>query len=127
MNRLRTGTGFLILLLGLFGCGGTFLRPVDVHRPPLIGLTQERLHACAEPPIREASQPASLMLVYYREASMFEESFGSGKGSKPGYHHGCWATVLVEEGRVTGVEFQPVPHAEADNHECQEIFAMCVP
>jgi hypothetical protein len=73
------------------------------------------------------SHPASTLLLYYREAAMFEESFGGGKGSKPGYHHGCWATLLVEEGRVTGVEFRPVPQPDADTHECQEIFAACAP
>ncbi len=107
------------------GCVGPRAGPVGVNGQALIGLTQERLQACAGDPLRKVSQPASTMLVYYREAAMFEESYGGGKGSKPGYHHGCWATILVEEGRVTGVEFSPVLDPDADTHECQEIFAVC--
>jgi hypothetical protein len=131
MNTIRTKTWGLVLfgLVGvceLFsGCAGPKAGPIGVNGQALIGLTEERLRACARTPLREVSQPASTMLVYYREAAMFEESFGGGKGSKPGYHHGCWATILVEKGRVTGVEFRPVPDADADSHECQEIFAAC--
>ena len=91
----------------------------------LIGLTEERLRTCAGVPLREVSQPASTLLVYYRESAMFEESFGGSKGSKRGYHHGCWTTILIEESRVTGVEFRPVPDPDADSHECQEIFVAC--
>lgn len=109
------------------GCAGPKPAPVGVNGETLIGLTQERLHTCAGAPLRVMSHPASTLLLYYREAAMFEESFGGGKGSKPGYHHGCWATLLVEEGRVTGVEFRPVPQPDADTHECQEIFAACAP
>lgn len=107
------------------GCAGLRAGPIGVNGQALIGLTKERMHICAGEPLREVSQPASTLLVFYREAAMFEESFGGGKGSKPGYHHGCWATILVEEGRVTGVEFRPVPDPEADTHECQEIFVAC--
>ena len=107
------------------GCVGPRAGPVGVKGQALLGLTQERLRTCAGPSLREVSQPASTLLVYYREAAMFEESFGGGKGSKPGYHHGCWATILVEEGHVTGVEFRPVPDPDADTHECQEIFVVC--
>ena len=99
--------------------------PVGVKGQALLGLTQERLRTCAGAPLHEVSQPASTLLVFYREAVMFEESFAGGKGSRAGYHHGCWATILVEEGRVTGVEFRPVPDPDADTHECQEIFVVC--
>ena len=120
---------FLFGLAGMcalfIGCIGPRGGPAGVKGQGLIGLTQERLRTCARPSLREVSQPASTLLVYYREALMFEESFGGGKGSKPGYHHGCWATIIVEEGRVTGVEFRPVPDPDADTHECQEIFVAC--
>jgi len=117
---------WLVGMCALFnGCVGPRAGPVGVNGQVLIGMTQERLHTCAGAPLREVSQPASRLLVYYREAVMFEESFGGSKGSKGGYHHGCWATILVEEGHVTGVEFRPVPDPEADTHECQEIFVAC--
>lgn len=108
------------------GCAGFRVGPVGVNDQALIGLPQEKLRTCAGAPLREVSQPSSTLLVYYREAMMFEESFGGSKGSRPEYHHGCWATILVEEGRITGVEFRPVPDPDADTHECQEIFATCV-
>jgi len=107
------------------GCVGPRVGPLGMKGQALIGLTEERLRTCAGVPLREVSQPASTLLVYYREAAMFEESFGGSKGSKRGYHHGCWTTILVEESRVTGVEFRPVPDPDADTHECQEIFAAC--
>lgn len=109
----------------LSGCTGSKVKPVGVNGEALIGLTQERLRACAVTPLREVSQAASTLLVYYREAAIFEESFGGGKGSKPGYHHGCWATILLEDRRVSGVEFRPVPDPDGDTHECREIFAAC--
>jgi len=125
----RTLGHHLLALMALcavaFGCAGPKPAPIGVNGEALIGLTQERLQACAGASLRQVSQPASTMLVYYREAAIFEESFVGGKGSKPGYHHGCWATLLVEESRVTGVEFRPVPDPDADTHECQEIFAAC--
>jgi hypothetical protein len=118
----------LIGLCGLAaGCIYSISTPANLPGQALVGLPVEQVRACAGNPLREVSRPASTMLVYYREAAMFEESFFGGKGSKPGYHHGCWATLLVENGRVTGVEFRPVPDPDADTHECQEIFVACVP
>lgn len=109
----------------LYGCAGLMAGPVGVNGQALLGLTQERLRVCAGSPLREITQPASMLLVYYREAAMFEESSIGSKSSTLGYHHGCWATILVEEGRVSGVEFRPVPDPDANAHECQEIFAAC--
>ncbi len=107
------------------GCTGPATERDGISGHALIGMTEERLRTCAEAPLREVAQPDSALLVYYHEAAVFEESFGGGKGSKPGYHHGCWATILTEKGRVIGVEFRPVPDPDADTHECQEIFAAC--
>lgn len=117
--------GFVSMCALVYGCAGFKSGPGEISGPALIGLTEERLRVCAGTPLREVIQPASALLVYYREAAMFEESFISGKGSKPGSHHGCWATILTENGRVTGVEFRPVPDPDSDTHECQEIFAAC--
>jgi hypothetical protein len=132
MTTLSTRGPWGLALFGLVGisvllsgCTGSKVKPVGVNGEALIGLTQERLRACAGAPLHEVSQAASTLLVYYREAAMFEESFGGGKGSKPGYHHGCWVTILLEDRRVSGVEFRPVPDPDADTHECQEIFPAC--
>lgn len=57
---------------------------------------------------------------------MFEESRPFLKGSQPGVHHGCWASLLIENDRVTGVEFRTVPErVEPHNDECMEIFQGC--
>lgn len=117
--------GFAGLCALAYGCAGPMIMPGSLDGQALIGLTEERLHTCAGTPLREIVQPASTLLVYYREAAIFEESFTSGKGSAAGFHHGCWATILTEKGRVTGVEFRPVPDPNSDTHECQEIFAAC--
>jgi hypothetical protein len=113
------------LCVSVSACTGLKAGSAGLSGQALIGLTQERLLACAGAPLREIAQPASTLLVYYAEATVLEESFGGGKGSKPGFHHGCWATLLTENGRVTGVEFRPVPDPNSDTHECQEIFAAC--
>jgi hypothetical protein len=117
------------LLLGLSallaGCADPRIRPAGAHGQALIGLAHDQVRTCAGRPLRELVQSTSTLLVYYREAAMFEESFVGGKASRPGYHHGCWAMLMVEEGRVSGVEFRPVPDPDADTHECQEIFVAC--
>jgi hypothetical protein len=131
INTFTTKQCGLVLfgLMGMcalaYGCAGSMIVSGGMHGQELIGLTEARLRTCAGTPFREVAQPDSALLVYYREAAIFEESSISGKGSKPGSHHGCWATILAENGRVTGVEFRPVPDPETDTHECQEIFATC--
>ena len=123
--RLWAACAVTTSALLLSGCAPTLKGPVGISGEKLVGLSKERLHACAGQPLRDIPQPGSTLLVFYREAAIFEESFVGGKGSKPGYHHGCWATLLLEDDRVTGVEFRPVPDPEADTHECQAIFAAC--
>ncbi len=118
-------SGFVGLCALVSGCAEFSTERSGLPGHALIGMTEERLRTCAEAPLREVTEPDSTLLVYYHEAAVFEESFGGGKGSKPGYHHGCWATILTEKGRVIGVEFRPVPDPDADTHECQEIFATC--
>ncbi len=59
---------------------------------------------------------------------MLEESTPFLKGSQPSMHHGCWASLLIENDQVTGVEFRTVPEgSEKENDECEEIFRQCVP
>lgn len=59
---------------------------------------------------------------------MLEESRPVLKGSVPGIHHGCWASLLIENDQVTGVEFRTVPEgAEKEDDECEAIFQGCLP
>lgn len=94
----------------------------------LIGKSQADLLQCAGQPISQSSYEHAKVLRYYKEASIFEESWPCSKGSFPGDHHGCWARVLIEKDQVVGIEFQAVPEA-ADRHcsECKDIFQACSP
>ncbi len=94
----------------------------------LIGKSQADLLQCAGPPLKQSSSGQGVILRYYKEAAMFEESRPFLKGSQPGVHHGCWAGVLIEDGHVVGIEFKTVPQeAEQYGDECEEIFQACSP
>lgn len=94
----------------------------------LIGKTQTAIVSCAGAPVREASYGHGVVLRYYKEAPMLEESRSFLKGSTPGEHHGCWASLLIENEEVTGVEFRTVPEGAGteEDDECEAIFAGCV-
>jgi len=92
----------------------------------LAGEKQTRPRYCAGNPLEETKTVQGTVLAYYKEASMFEESFATSKASRPGAHHGCWARLLMEEDRVVGVEYRSVqPSVDASDH-CVEIFRTCV-
>lgn len=94
----------------------------------LIGKSQADLLQCAGPPLTRISAEQGVILRYYKEAAMFEESRPFLKGSQPGVHHGCWASVLIEDDQVVGIEFKTVPReAEQYGDECEEIFQACSP
>ncbi|MGH7258335.1 MAG: hypothetical protein ACREIM_08150, partial [Nitrospiraceae bacterium] len=69
----------------------------------------------------------AIILRYYKEAPMLEESKVGSKGSIPGVHRGCWANLLIEDDRVAGIEFRPVPDTETNPQSCQDIFEPCGP
>lgn len=56
---------------------------------------------------------------------MLEESFMGLKGSKPGIHRGCWASVSIEDDEVVGVEYRTVPPSEYADNYCEQIFETC--
>ena len=56
---------------------------------------------------------------------MFEESRPFLKGSIAQEHHGCWASLLLENDEITGVEFRTVPESIEYDH-CEEIFVACL-
>jgi hypothetical protein len=106
-----------------------------VSRPPemktdnptakrLVGKTRAELLQCAGKPLREEPYGLGVVVRYYKEAPMFEESSPFLKGSIAREHHGCWASLLFEQDEVTGVEFRPVPDGTEYDH-CEEIFVRC--
>ncbi|BFU93868.1 MAG: hypothetical protein NTNFB02_05900 [Nitrospira sp.] len=94
----------------------------------LMGKTHTSILQCAGTPVRQVQYEDGVILRYYKEASMFEESRPFLKGSTPGEHHGCWASLLIEHEKVTGVEFRTVPQkAGTEDDDCEAIFATCFP
>lgn len=125
----KTAYGVLMAmgLLWLTGCATEPLAQTFPNRDAVIGKSKQVLLACAGEPVREARQDQSTVLMYYKEAPLLEESFFVGKGSRPGVHHGCWASVLVEEDRVADIGYQSVPSYVDALDKCEEIFAVCNP
>ena len=93
----------------------------------MVGMTSDAVRSCAGSPLNELKLNDDVtVLRYYKEAAMFEESRVGSKGSIPGVHRGCWANLLIEKGKVTGVEFRPVPDQERDPFLCHQIFEGCL-
>lgn len=92
-----------------------------------IGQTKDALLQCAGQPVREAVQNHRVLFLYYNEAPILEESFPASKGSFPRPHHGCWASVLLEDDRVTDIGYRSVPQAINAVDHCEAIFEQCRP
>jgi hypothetical protein len=121
----------MVLVISVLVQGCASAPPDNIFQPTaqkLIGKSQAELLQCAGKPLQQVPHGQGMVLRYYKEASMFEESRPFLKGSQPGLHHGCWASVLIENDHITGVEFRTVPKA-AEKHadECEELFQACSP
>jgi hypothetical protein len=93
----------------------------------LLGKTRADIIACAGQPVKQVSHSEGLILRYYKEASLLEESHPTSKSSHSRTHEGCWTSLLIEEERVTGVQFRSVPDLEDSLHvECQRQFQSCL-
>jgi hypothetical protein len=118
----------MVLLFG--GCAST--PPEKKSDNPtaqrLIGKTREAILKCAGRPFKEVPYGHGVVLRYYKEAPILEESRSFLKGSTPGEHHGCWASLLIEKEEVTGVEFRTVHQGAGteEDDECEAIFATCL-
>jgi hypothetical protein len=133
MHVLGSGTSYRIFefilmagCVGLIGCAVS--QPIEASPTgkALLGKSKQELVACAGNPLQETKTAEGIVLAYYKEAPMFEESFASSKASRPGAHHGCWARLLMEDDRVVGVEYRSVPPSVDATDHCEEIFRTCV-
>ncbi len=95
------------------------------HQQSLRGKNREQVLACAGTPLREWQDREFTLLRYYREAPLLEESMVSSKSSRPTVHHGCWATVLLQQNRVDQVQYRFAPSSVDASNDCEEIFARC--
>jgi hypothetical protein len=115
------------MLAWLAGCA----TPAQVAQYPnqqrMIGKSKAEVLTCAGTPRKEMMHEGALLLRYYREAPMLEESAPVSKGSFPTIHHGCWATAVIENDRVTDVIYQFVPPTIDASNDCEAIFDACVP
>ena len=112
--------------LALLACA----TPAVVYEYPnqqaMTGKTKAEVMQCAGVPRKELQDGPATLLRYYREAPMLQESRASFKGSMPTMHHGCWATVILSDDRVTEVRYKFVPDTFDASDECEEIFESCV-
>lgn len=92
----------------------------------LIGKTKLELLSCAGPPISETVKTDRTVMVYYREASLLEESFPASKGSFAMVHHGCRATIVLRDDYVDHIRYESIPRSYRDEDHCEEIFSGCV-
>lgn len=124
----RLSIGLLSILMTGFVLGCQSSPPVTEgypHQQALQGKTLQQVVACAGPPLQKRDNGPVTTLRYYREAPLLEESMVSSKGSRPTVHHGCWATVVLQDQRVDRVRYQFVPSSMDASNDCEDIFANC--
>lgn len=92
----------------------------------LVGKAKQEVIACAGVPVLDRAGEEQTAMVYYREASQLEESFPGSKSSFAKVHHGCRATIFLDQDRVTEVRYESDPSSYQDEDRCEEIFDHCV-
>lgn len=113
-------------MAGLVSCA----TPAQVGEYPnqqkLTGMSKATILACAGAPKKAFTEGGVTFLRYYREAPILEESRPVGKGSISTIRHGCWATVVLSDDRVTNVHYRFVPPTFDASNDCEDIFESCV-
>ena len=125
---LRLSIGLLSILMTGFVLGCQSSPPVTEgypHQQALQGKTLQQVLACAGPALQKRENGPVTTLRYYREAPLLEESMVSSKGSRPTVHHGCWATVILQDQHVDRVQYHFVPSSVDASNDCEDIFANC--
>jgi len=133
VKRLACATNMknqlIILAVGFMLHGCAAFLPSDSQTPTaqkLLGKQSEVILACAGQPFAQSVQDNVTIFRYYKKASLLEESTPTAKSSRPTAHHGCWASLRIEDHQVTGVEFRTEPEGiEKLDDECEELFAKC--
>jgi hypothetical protein len=113
------------IAIWLIGCAASQPIAPSSTGKALLGKSKQELVACAGTPLQETKTAEGIVLQYYKEASMLEESFPFSKGSREGAHRGCWASLLLGNDRVTGVEYRGAPATLNTDDLCERIFATC--
>lgn len=122
---LSTGSVCLVGFYWLAGCAGQAVVDRYPHQQRMVGASRATVLSCAGAPTKQQVRNDVVILQYYREAPILEESAPVGKGSFPTIRHGCWATVVVTDERVTDVRYRFVPPTFDASNDCEEIFVAC--
>lgn len=115
----------LLGLMTLAGCATAATVGDYPNQQKVIGKTKAQVLACAGKPVKEQTRNDVVLLQFYREAPVLEESQPVGKGSMSTIRHGCWATVVLTDDRVTDVRYRFVPPSMDASNDCEAIFDPC--
>ncbi|HYM37685.1 MAG TPA: hypothetical protein VES96_04740 [Nitrospiraceae bacterium] len=66
------------------------------------------------------------ILVFYKEASLLDESFAGSRSSVPQIHRGCMAHVELQDDRFHHIHYHAVPSTHQEHLYCDEIFESCL-
>ena len=114
--------------IGITGCApqipSMVAAPASVETA-LIGKTKQELVACSAVTPNERIVGDVTELMFYKEASLLEESFPVSKSNFATVHHGCLAHVHLKDGRVQSIHYHAVPPSYPDYDHCDNIFAAC--
>lgn len=115
----------LVIIVSVAACATPPPAADDELRTSLIGKSKDAILACAGTPLQENQSEEGLVLRYYREAPMFDESGVFLKGSRPGVHRGCWVSLLFNNDYVVGAVYRAAPQSLGDVRLCDRIFESC--
>ena len=130
-HRIESGAFHLLViasgLLGLMTIAGCAAAAVGEYpnQQKVIGKSRAEVLACAGKPVKDQTRNDVVLLQYYREAPVLEESQPVGKSSMSTNRHGCWATVVLTEDRVTDVHYRFAPPSMDASNDCEAIFDSC--
>ncbi len=123
--RLMILASGLISLTMVTGCAAQATVGEYPNQQKILGQSKAAILACAGKPVKEQTRNDVVLLQYYREAPVLEESQPVGKGSMSTVRHGCWATVVITDDHVTDVRYRFVPPSMDASNDCEAIFDPC--
>lgn len=115
----------LIGLVAIAGCATPATIGEYPNQQKVIGKSHADVLACAGKPVKAQTRNDVTLLQYYREAPVLEESQPVGKGSMSTNRHGCWATLVLTDERVTDVRYRFVPPSMDASNDCEALFDPC--
>ena len=131
IGRWTVATGCALafpILTGMTSCA-TEIPPV-VSAPAsvekaLIGKSKQELLACTAVTPDERMLGDTSQLMFYKEASLLEESFPVTKASSARVHHDRLAHIQLIEGRVQSIHYHAGPLSCVGFDHCDHTFEAC--